>query len=229
MKKTNKKELRKRIKGVSQALIKRYFVSPFILLALVFSPLSAKGKPEIYIGGLGTLTAAQNVGYNKDAPGIEANLTSITDRIGFNLTGNYSSSRKVKTNRGYSSGLTLKAFYRVYGKLFISSGVQMRYYTTRSWEKKAYFLIIGLKYGLPKDLFQFHIYHSFKEHQTTSECAITSVELTSTIYSGKLFGIQLRSSTHIIRYDLGHSRKTGVTGEIGIGFLFSVVRKNKHL
>lgn len=220
MKKMRKKEIMKKAERLCLIFKRMQFISMCTLLVLFINPLSAAGKTGIYLAGFGMLTSAKNVGYNKDAPGVEGNITLLTNRIGFALDGYYSTAKKVITNEGYSSGGTLKALYRVTGRLFISSGVKLRYYTAGLWEKKAYLWTVGVTYGFPKDLIQIDISHAFREHQTISECAITSIELTSTIFKGRWIGLQLRSTTNIIEYYYGEIRKTGISGEAGIGILF---------
>lgn len=220
MKKMKKKEINKKAKGLCPIFKRMQFIATFALLVLFISPLLAAEKTGLYLSGFGMVTSAKNIGYNKDAPGVEGKFTLLTNRIGFALNGYYSTAKKVATNQGYSSGGTLKALYRVTGRLFISSGVKLRYYTAGLWEKKAYLWTVGVTYGFPEDLIQIDIYHAFKEHQTISECAITSVELTSTLFKGRWIGLQLRSSTNIITYNYGEIRKTGISGELGIGILF---------
>ena len=84
----------------------------FALLVLFISPLLAAEKTGLYLSGFGMVTSAKNIGYNKDAPGVEGKFTLLTNRIGFALNGYYSTARKVATHQGYGSGGTLKALYR---------------------------------------------------------------------------------------------------------------------
>lgn len=194
-----------------------------LALSLLFVlPLSTKASTKIYLRGFGTLTSAQNLGYNEDAPGVEGDITLLTNRVSFNLNGYYSTAKKVKTNKGFSAGANFRLMYRIAGKLFISSGLKWKYYTARLWEKKAILWAIGVKYGHLEDLIQVGIYHAFKENQTTSECVITTVELTSTILKGKSVGIQIKSSTQIVRYNYGQLRKTGLSADVGIGVYFKL-------
>ena len=79
---------------------------------------------------------------------------------------------------------------------------------------------IGVKYGLPDDLLSLAVTHYFKEHQTNSECSITSIRLSGMIFSGKRIGLQIKSHAHILRYNFSSIRKTGVSGDIGIGIFF---------
>jgi len=222
MKKMSKKEILKKAEGLVLSFKRTQFISMVTLLVLSINPLSSTEKPEIYLGGFGMFTSAQNIGYNKNAPGVAGNFTVLSNRIGLTLAGYYSTSKKVATNEGYSSGVTLRALYRVSGKLYISSGVRLKYYTAGLWEKKAYLWTVGVKYGFPEDLIQVDISHAFKEHQTISECAITSIAFTSTVFNGRWIGFQVRSATNIINYNYGKIRKTGISGEVGIGILFQL-------
>lgn len=220
MKKMKKKEILKNEKGFVLIFRRIKIMAAFALLGLLISPLSAGENKGMYLSGFGIVTSAKNIGYNGDAPGVEGDITFLTGRLGISLNGYYSTSRKVITNEGYSTGATLEVLYRVTDRLFVSSGVNLRYYTCVLWEKKAYFLTVGATYGFPEDLIQVGVSHAFKEHQTVSECAITTIEFKSTIFKGKRIGLQLRTATNIIVYNYGQIRKTGVSGEVGFGILF---------
>ena len=209
MKKTEQKNLVRLVASLALSLL-------FVL------PLSTKASTKIYLRGFGILSSAQNLGYNEDAPGVEGDITLLINRVSFNLNGYYSTAKKVKTNKGFSAGGNFRLMYRIAGKLFISSGLKWKYYTARLWEKKAILWAIGAKYGHLEDLIQVGIYHTFKENQTTSECVITTVELTSTILKGKSVGVQIKSSTQIVRYNYGQLRKTGLSADVGIGVYFKL-------
>ena len=220
MKKMKKKEILKSEKGFGLVFRGIKIIAAFALLGFLISSLSAAENKGMYLGGFGIVTSAKNVGYNGDAPGVEGDITLLTGRIGLALSGYYSTAKKVITNEGYSTGATLEALYRVTDRLFVSSGVKLKYYTAGLWEKKAYFLTVGMRYGFPEDLIQVAVSHAFKEHQTVSEIAITTIEFTSTIFKGKRIGLQLRTATNIIVYNSRKTRKTGVSAEIGFGILF---------
>lgn len=97
MKKTRRKEILKKAGGLVLIFKRTQSIAMVTLLALSISPLSATEKTEMYLGGFGLFTSAQNMGYNKDAPGVEGNFTILTNRIGFTLNGYYSTSKKVAT------------------------------------------------------------------------------------------------------------------------------------
>ena len=221
MKNMKKKDILKNEKGFGLVFRRIKIIAAFALLGLLISSLSAAENKGMYLSGFGIVTSAKNIGYNGDAPGVEGDITLLTGRIGLALSGHYSTARKVITNEGYSTGGTLEALYRVTDRLFVSSGVKLRYYTAGLWEKKAYFLTVGVRYGFPEDLIQVGVSHAFKEHQTVSECAITTIEFTSTIFKGKRIGLQLRTATNIIEFNwYEETRKTGISAEIGFGILF---------
>ena len=220
MKNMKKKEILKDANRFGLVFRRIQIIAAFALLGLLISPLSATENKGMYLSGFGIVTSAKNIGYNGDAPGVEGDITLLSGRIGLSLNGYYSTARKVITNEGYSTGGTLEALYRVTDRLFVSTGVKLRYYTCVLWEKKAYLWNVGVTYGFPEDLFQVGISQAFKEHQSVSECAITSIELKSTIFKGRRIGLQLRTSTNIIAYNYGNTRKTGVSGEVGFGIYF---------
>jgi hypothetical protein len=221
MKNMKKKEILKNEKGFGLVFRRIQIIAAFALLGLLISPLSAAENTGMYLSGFGIVTSAKNVGYNGDAPGVEGDITLLTGRIGLSLNGYYSTARKVITNEGYSTGGTLEALYRVTNRVFVSSGVKLRYYTCGLWEKKAYLWTVGVTYGFPEDLIQVSVSHAFKEHQTVSECAITTIEFKSTVFKGRRIGMQLRTATNIISFNwYEETRKTGVSGEVGFGILF---------
>ena len=199
--------------------MKKFFCTILLTISLAI-PSSAIKK--MYLGGFGLLTSAQNIGYQKDAIGGEIDFLLISNRIGLSSNFCYSTSKKVKTNSGYSLGAQVEGFCRMKKKLFLASGLRYRYYTACLWEKKANMFFVGVKYGLPDDLLSVTLTHYFKEHQTNSECSITSIKLSGMIFRNKRIGLQIRSQAHLLRYNFKMMRKTGVSGDIGIGIFFNL-------
>lgn len=189
----------------------------FALLFIVLIAVYSAGGEKIYLGAFAMFTSAQNLGYNRDAPGLEIDFMAVSRRIAFCSHVFYSTSKKVSTNRGYSLNGNIEGLYRINKKLFVTSGIKLKYYSAALWEKKAILFFIGARFGLPDDVISFNIHHAFREHQTDTECQITSLGFSSMLFNGKTIGFQIRSNTHILRYNYGEVRKTGVSGDIGIG------------
>jgi hypothetical protein len=194
--------------------LRRILVVTSLLFLLV---LPGKTQEKIYIGAHGLLTSAQNIGYNEDALGGALDILVIKNRVGLYSNATYSTSKKVKTKKGYSLGAKLEGMVRIREKFYVTSGIRWRYYTAGLWEKQANMIYIGVRFGLPDDKFSIAIDHSFQEHQTDTECIMSTIKFSSMIIKGKTIGLQIQSRTRILRYNLGVERKTGISGDIGVG------------